>query len=210
MKVLLVNGSPHEHGCTDRALTEIKTTLAECGIDSEIYWIGKDAISGCTACLACKTLKKCAVNDRVNEFCALAQEFDGFVFGSPVYYAGANGSLVSFMDRAFYSARSAGLDCFSHKPAAAIASARRAGTTPTLDTINRFFGLYSMPIVTSTYWNEVHGGNADEVVLDGEGMKTMRNLARNMAWLLKLKEAGESAGIAPPELEKRPFTNFIR
>ncbi len=210
MKVLLVNGSPHADGCTNRALTEIQTVLLECGIDSEIYWIGKESIGGCTACLACKSIKKCAIDDKVNDFVNKAHDFDGFIFGSPVYYAGANGSLISFMDRVFYSARSAGLKCFDHKPAAAIASARRAGTTPTLDTVNRFFGLYSMPIITSTYWNEVHGGNALEVVEDGEGMRTMRNLARNMAWFLKLKAAGESAGITPPELEKRPYTNFIR
>lgn len=210
MKVLLINGSPNVNGSTDRALNEIAATLEECGIKAEKFWIGKEPIMGCTSCRGCKKLGKCVIQDRVNEFVELSRGFDGFIFGSPVYYAGANGALVSFMDRAFYSGRISGNDSFAFKPAAAVASARRAGTTPTLDQLNRFFAISSMPIITSTYWNEVHGNSPEEVEEDGEGLKTMRNLARNMAWFLKLKECGEKIGITPPELEKRPYTNFIR
>ena len=210
MKVLLVNGSPNKNGSTNRALTEIANTLKDCGIDSEIFWIGKEAISGCISCRGCKNLGKCAIDDIVNPFIDHAKDFDGFIFGSPVYYAGANGSLLAFMDRVFYSGKTSGKNIFANKPAAAVASARRAGTTPTLDAINRFFAISSMPIITSTYWNEVHGNSPEETEQDGEGLKTMRNLARNMAWFLKIKEAGERAGITPPELESRPYTNFIR
>ncbi len=210
MKILLINGSPNENGSTNRALTEIKNTLAELGAESEIFWIGKDAIKGCVSCRACKTIGKCSFDDKVNAFIEKAKEFDGFIFGSPVYYAGANGSLISFMDRAFYSSKLSGSGIFAYKPAAAVASARRAGTTPTLDQINRFFEISSMPIITSTYWNEVHGNTPEETEQDGEGLKTMRNLARNMVWFLQLKEAGEKAGITPPTLESKPYTNFIR
>ena len=150
------------------------------------------------------------MDDKVNEFSEYAKEFDGFVFGSPVYYSAPNGSLVSFMDRLFYSDKCAKKNNFQNKPAAAIASARRAGTTPTLDQINKYFAISSMPIITSTYWNEIHGNTADETELDAEGLRTMRNLARNMAWFLKIKKAGEKEGIAPPTLEYSPSTNFIR
>ena len=137
----------------------------------------------------------------------MAKEADGFIFASPVYYAAANGSLVAFMDRLFYSDKCGKVNNFAFKPAAAIASARRAGTTPTLDQLNRYFAISSMPIITSTYWNEVHGNEAEEVEQDLEGLRTMRNLARNMAWFLKMKEA---ANIPAPSLEYKPMTNFIR
>lgn len=210
MKVLLVNGSPHKNGCTYRALTEIQNTLTEYGIDSEIFHIGTDAISGCRGCKACIQLGKCVIDDIVNEFAKKAEDADGFIFGSPVYYAAANSSLTAFMDRLFYSDKCAKKNSFALKPAAAIASARRAGTTPTLDQLNRYFAISCMPIVTSTYWNEVHGNLAEEVEQDGEGLRTMRNLARNMAWLLKAKEAAVNAGLEPPKMEYKPSTNFIR
>ncbi len=210
MKVLLVNGSPKENGCTARALIEIRNTLKELGIESELFHIGKEPISGCLGCGACRTLGKCVIDDIVNEFCEKAADFDGFIFGSPVYYASANGALISFMDRAFYSDKCSKQNHFAFKPAAAIASARRAGTTPTIDEINKYFGISCMPIISSTYWNEVHGSNAEEVEKDEEGLRTMRNLARNMAWFLKLKENGERNGITPYKQEYKPYTNFIR
>ncbi len=208
MKVLLVNGSPNENGCTARALREIKDTLEACGVDAEIYNIGKEAIAGCRGCRACNKLGRCVIDDKVNEFAKLCEDADGFIFGSPVYYASANGALVAFMDRLFYSDKCAKKNSFAFKPAAAIASARRAGTTPTLDQLNKYFAISSMPIITSTYWNEVHGNAADEVEQDLEGLRTMRNLARNMAWFLKMKEAASDVKL--PEVEYKPMTNFIR
>ena len=210
MKVLLVNGSPKQDGCTARALYEISTILSEEGIDSEVFHIGTKPISGCRACLGCKTLAKCVLDDVVNTFIEKAENADGFIFGSPVYYAAANGSLVSFMDRVFYSDRCAKRNSFQFKPAAAVASARRAGTTPTLDQLNRYFSIASMPIITSTYWNEVHGNTALEVEEDGEGLRTMRNLARNMAYYLKMREIANNFGLKVPTLEYKPSTNFIR
>ena len=210
MKVILINGSPNENGCTRRALTEIENTLNECGVETEIFHIGTDAISGCLGCRGCRELGKCVIDDKVNEFVEKAQTADGFIFGSPVYYAGANGALTSFMDRVFYSDRCAKRNVFAFKPAAAVASARRAGTTPTLDQLNRYFSIASMPIVTSTYWNEVHGNLPSEVEQDGEGLRTMRNLARNMAWLLKLINLGRDSGMSLPKTEYKPSTNFIR
>lgn len=210
MKVLLVNGSPNEKGCTNRALLEVEKALNECGIETQIFNIGTEPIAGCLGCRACRELSKCVFDDKVNEFVSLAENADGFIFGSPVYYAGANGALTAFMDRVFYSDRCAKRKVFAFKPAAAVASARRAGTTPTLDQLNRYFQIASMPIVTSTYWNEVHGNLPEEVEQDSEGLRTMRNLGRNMAWLLKLIKLGEESGIPFPKIEYKPSTNFIR
>ena len=207
MKVLLVNGSPHENGCTARALKEIASTLAECGVESEMFHIGTAPIAGCTGCIACATLHKCRIDDVVNEFVEKAKEFDGFVFGSPVHYASAAGAFTAFMDRAFYSDKCGHNNNFETKPAAAIVSARRAGTTAALDQINKYFGISAMPIITSTYWNMVHGNTPEEVEQDLEGLRTMRNLARNMAWFLKMKEV---ADIPAPKYEYKPRTNFIR
>ena len=207
MKVLMVNGSPNKNGCTSRAIMEVCNTLSECGIESEIFNIGNDPIKGCQGCRACAKLGKCVFDDKVNQFAEMAKSADGFIFASPVYYAAANGSLVAFMDRLFYSDKCGKNNNFAFKPAAAIASARRAGTTPTLDQLNRYFAISSMPIITSTYWNEVHGNVAEDVEQDLEGLRTMRNLARNMAWFLKMKEA---ANIPAPSLEYKPMTNFIR
>lgn len=210
MKVILINGSPNENGCTRRALREVEDTLKECGIETEIFNIGTDAISGCLGCRGCRDLKKCVIDDKVNEFIDMAEKADGFVFGSPVYYAGANGALTSFMNRAFYADRCSKRNVFAFKPAAAVASARRAGTTPTLDQLNRYFEIASMPIVTSTYWNEVHGNLPEEVEQDGEGLRTMRNLARNMAWLLNIINLAKENGVPYPKTEYKPSTNFIR
>lgn len=206
MKVLLVNGSPNKAGCTYTALSEVAKTLNAEGIETEIFHIGNAPISGCKACRACKKLGKCVIDDLVNEFADKAQEADGFIFGSPVYYAAANGALVSFMDRLFFSAGKT----MRLKPAAAVASARRAGTTATLDIINKYFTICEMPIVSSRYWNMVHGSTPDDVLKDEEGLWTMRTLGRNMAYLLKAIGAAKKAGIPLPEREQGVFTNFIR
>ncbi len=208
MKVLLVNGSPHEKGCTYTALSEIAMQLKKEGIETEIYYIGTEAIHPCMACGACRKLGKCVFNDKVNEFVAKAAEFDGFVFGSPVHYASASGVIVPFMDRAFYSAFDKSV--FRHKPAAAVVSARRAGTTATLDQLNKYFGITEMPIISGRYWNMVHGNTPEQVQQDKEGMQNMRILAKNMAYFLKCKQAAAAAGILPPESEPVEITNFIR
>lgn len=209
MKVLLVNGSPHEKGCTYTALAEIAKSLNSEGIETEIFHIGSQPISGCRGCGACKKLKlgKCVVDDIVNIFAEKAKEADGFVFGSPVHYASMGGSLAAFMDRLFYSS---GKDTMRLKPAAAVASARRAGTTAALDVINKYFTVSEMPVVSSRYWNMVHGSTPDDVLKDEEGIATMRTLARNMAYLLKALDAAKQAGIPLPEQEPPVRTNFIR
>ena len=211
MKVLLVNGSPHQRGCTYIALSEVETALNDEGIKTDFYWIGNKPIGGCIGCFQCTKKHKCVFDDTVNEFTALAADYDGFIFGSPVYYSGINGSLMSFMDRIFFSASAQEPHPFRFKPAAAVVSARRAGTTSALDQMNKYFSHQQMPIVTSRYWNMVHGNTPEEVKQDEEGMQVMRYLGRNMAWILKLKEAGKEAGIKmPKQEEKRKSTNFIR
>ncbi len=211
MKVLLVNGSPHKSGCTNRALEEITKTLKSEEIEAEIYHIGVKPIAGCMGCRACVKLGHCCIDDNVNAFVEKAKDFDGFIFGSPVHYAAAAGAITSFMDRVFFSAFCSGNGkAFLHKPAAAVASARRAGTTATLDQLNKYFTISQMPIISGRYWNMVHGAEAAEVEQDLEGLQNMRILARNMAWHLKCREAAEKAGIIPPQDEAVTFTNFIR
>ena len=209
MKVLLVNGSPHKHGCTNVALEEIVKTLKEEGVESEIYHIGNKPISGCMGCYSCYKTGKCVIDDCVNEFVEKAKNFDGYVFGSPVHFAAISGAMTSFMDRVFYSFAKY-KEVFIHKPAAAIVSARRAGTTAALDQLNKYFTITQMPIISGRYWNMVHGETAEEVKQDLEGLQNMRVLARNMAWHLKCQEAGKKAGIPIPKEEKKIFTNFIR
>ena len=212
MKVLLVNGSPNRTGCTYTALAEIADILQKEGVESEIFWIGNKPIAGCIACHSCERTGRCFVkNDKVEEFLTLARQADGFIFGSPVYYASANGSLTAFMDRAFIS-ELVGNDnrAFYLKPAAAVVSARRAGTTSTFDQLNKYFTLHQMPVISSVYWNMVHGDTPDEVRQDKEGLWTMRVLARNMAYFLRCKEVADNAGIALPEQETPVFTNFIK
>lgn len=209
MKVLLVNGSPHKEGCTYTALTEVATALEKEGIGTEIFWIGNQPIGGCVACRACKKgTGRCAFDPEgaVNTFLAKASEFDGFIFGTPVHYAAAAGSMTSFMDRVFYS----GAGQFYLKPAGVVISARRGGTTATWDQMNKYMGIAQMPIISTKYWNMVHGNTPDEVKQDLEGMQTMRVLGRNMAWFLKCKAAGEAAGVPLPEKETPVMTNFIR
>ena len=210
MKVLLVNGSPHKEGCTYTALSEVASALSAKGVDSDVFWIGTRPLSGCIACKACIEKKYCVFDDKVNEFLKLAGDYDGFVFGTPVHWAGASGAITSFLDRAFYADLNGGGGRFLLKPAAAVMSARRAGTTATWDQLNKYFGLMQMPIITSRYWNMVHGAKPEDVQQDAEGMQTMRILGNNMAYFLQCKEAGRKAGIAPPEQEPFVFTNFIR
>lgn len=211
MKVLLVNGSPHKEGCTYTALTEVEKSLNKEGIETDIFWIGNKPISGCIACKACVKLKKCVFNnDKVNEFIEIAKDYDGFIFGTPVHWAAASGAIISFLDRVFYADSCGGRKSFYLKPAATVISARRAGTTATFDQINKYFGILQMPIITSQYWNMVHGAKPEEVKQDLEGMQTMRTLGRNMAFFLKCKEAGIKAGVKLLEVEPTVFTNFIR
>ena len=210
MKVLLVNGSPHNKGCTYTALTEVAKTLNDEGIHTEIFWIGTKPLAGCIACMKCIETGLCAFNDNVNEFLDIAKDFDGFIFGSPVHYAAASGAITSFMDRVFYADMLGGNQSFYLKPAAAVISARRAGTTATFDQLNKYFTISQMPVISSRYWNMVHGATAEDVKKDLEGLQTMRVLARNMAWFLKCKEAGTKVGVQLPMLEETIYTNFIR
>lgn len=210
MRVLLVNGSPRAKGCTFTTLEEVSNTLNEEGIETEIFQIGTKPLSGCIACGNCRKTGRCVFNDRVNEFLEIAGDFDGFVFGSPVHYASADGAITSFMDRTFYADVGSGKQSFYLKPAAAIVSARRAGTTAALDQLNKYFMISQMPVISSRYWNMVHGNSPEDVKKDLEGMQIMRTLGRNMAWFLKCKEAGIKAGLSFPEREETVFTNFIR
>lgn len=210
MKVLLVNGSPHEKGCTYTALTEIAAQLEKEGVGAEIFQIGVRSLVPCMACRKCAELGKCVIDDRVNEFVEKAAGFDGYVFGSPVHYAAESGVITPFLDRAFYSESAGKRNVFRMKPAAAVVCARRAGTTAALDQLNKYFQTSEMPVVSGRYWNMVHGNTPDEVRQDKEGMQNMRILAKNMAYLLKCKDAAAKAGITPPEREPVERTNFIR
>lgn len=210
MKVLLVNGSPHEHGCTYAALAEVAETLREEGVEADFFWIGNKPIAGCAGCGNCGRTGNCVFDDNVNRFLEMAAEYDGYIFGSPVHYAAMSGGMTSFMDRAFYTDLCGRKRTFYLKPAAAVVSARRAGTTAALDQMNKYFMISQMPVISSQYWNMVHGARPEEVKEDGEGLQIMRTLARNMAWFLKCKEAGEKMGVPMPKTERRVSTNFIR
>ncbi|MBU5477866.1 flavodoxin family protein [Eubacterium sp. MSJ-13] len=210
MKVLLTNGSPHKEGCTYTALSEVAASLNKQGIDTDILWIGNKALSGCIACKKCVEKNQCVFDDKVNEFLNMAEDYDGFVFGTPVHWGGASGSITSFMDRVFYADLCGGGNRFLLKPAAVVTSARRAGTTATWDQLNKYFGLMQMPIIASRYWNMVHGATPEQVKQDLEGLQVMRVLGNNMAYFLRCKEAAEKMGIEIPEQEPMVFTNFIR
>ena len=207
MKVLLINGSPNKNGCTYTALSEIEKELNKANIETEIFHIGTKPVRGCTACGKCSNNRCIFDDDIVNTALEKCENIDGCIVGSPVYYASANGAVVSLLDRMFYS----GGRLLKYKPAAAIVSARRAGTTAAFDVLNKYFTISSMPVVSSQYWNMVHGSSAEDVKKDLEGLQIMRTLGRNMAWLLKCIEAGKEKGInIPKSEEKREFTNFIR
>ncbi len=206
MKVLLINGSPHENGCTYTALREVADTLEEQEIETEILHLGTQPMQGCIACGTCRETGKCVFEDLVNEVAGQADSLDGLIIGSPVYYAAPNGELCAFLDRLFYS----GGGHFAGKPGAAVVSCRRGGATAAFDRLNKYFAISSMPIVTSQYWNQVHGNTPEEVRQDAEGLQTMRTLGINMAWLLKSIQAGKKAGIPAPVYEDKIGTNFIR
>ncbi len=209
MKVLLINGSPNKERCTYTALREVADALEAEGVDCEFAWVGRDAVRGCLGCGACsrKGEGRCVFNDDVaNGIIEQAKAADGIVVGTPVFYAGANGALLALLDRVFMAAASE----LKFKPAAAIASARRAGTTPAIDQVNKYFQFNCMPLVSSNYWPMVHGSCAEDVERDEEGLQIMRTLGRNMAWMLKSIEAARAEGIEAPTLEPKVKTNFIR
>ncbi|NCC15430.1 MAG: flavodoxin family protein [Clostridia bacterium] len=210
MKVLMVNGSSNLKGCTFTALTEVGKALEKQGIEYEIFQLGAKPIRDCIGCGKCQEGKCIFNDDDVNKFVEMAQEADGFVFGSPVYYAHPSGRLLSFLDRAFYCSVSAQKNPFHFKPSAAVLSARRAGTTASFDVINKYFTISMMPIVAASYWNMVHGNSSEEVLQDLEGLQTMRNIGANMAWMLKNIACGKEHGIARPEVDRSQRTNFIR
>ena len=209
MKVVLINGSPHEKGCTYTALKEVADTLQNEGIDAEIVHIGKDPIAGCTACGYCSRTgeNRCVINDRVNQILEKLETADGLVVGSPVYYASPNGSLISLLDRLFLAGAQS---IMALKPGAAVTSARRAGTTSALEVIQKYFTISQMPVVSSNYWPMVHGSSPQEVAQDKEGLQIMRILGRNMAWMLSCIQAGEKAGVKKPQAEEKIKTSFIR
>lgn len=208
MKVLLINGSPRPKGCTFTALSEVSKALQKEGIEAEIIQAGPGAIRDCIGCGKCREMDNRCVfdDDMVNEIIEKAKSADGFVFGSPVYYAHPSGRILSLLDRLFY----AGGKAFAYKPGAAVVSARRAGTTASLDVLNKYFTINRMPVISSRYWNMVHGNTPEEVMQDAEGLQVMETLGLNMAWILKCIEAGQKAGVNHPEWQAPIYTNFIR
>ena len=206
MKVLMINGSPRQYGCTYTALKEVSDKLNSHGIETEFVYLGTQAVHGCIACGSCYQSGKCVFDDKVNEILEKAAEYDGVVVGSPVYYSGPNGTLCAFLDRLFYCSRGR----FANKFAAAVVSCRRMGNTSSLDRLNKYFQISKMHIVSSQYWNGVHGNTPEEVKQDKEGLQIMRTLGENMAWLIKIADAGKKAGIPMPQYEKGVGTNFIR
>lgn len=207
MKVLLVNGSPHKNGCTNAALEVVAGELEKCGLSAEIFWCGNKPILGCLGCGKCKANHRCwHSEDTVNAFLEKAEGADGFVFGTPIHFAGPSGFIKPFMDRAFCSKSS----MYSNKPAATVVSCRRGGATAGFDDLNKYYGISNMPTVPSIYWNQVHGNKPEEIFQDEEGMQTMRRLGQNMAWLLKCIDAGRKAGVELPYDEPAVKTNFIR
>lgn len=206
MKVLLLNGSPNANGCTFTALSEVEKVLWNHDIETKLFQIGKKPVAGCIACRKCKEGAPCIFDDGVNELAARLDEFDAIVVGAPVYYAGPAGQATAFLDRLFYSAGKK----LKGKPGAAVVSCRRGGASAAFDRLNKYFSINSMPIVTSQYWNQVHGNTPEEVLQDKEGLQTMRTLGENMAWLLRCIEAGKAAGVPAPNYEAPLHTNFIR
>lgn len=205
MKVLLINGSPNEYGCTFTALSEVARTLQKYGIETELLYLGKKPIAGCIACNKCGESGMCVFQDQVNEVLDRLDTIDAIVAGSPVYYAGPAGQLTAFLDRLFYSAG----DRMAGKLGASVVSCRRGGASAAFDRLNKYFTISNMPVVSSQYWNQVHGFTPEDVRRDGEGLQTMRTLGENMAWLLNCIEAGREKGIGLPRYEPRIATHFI-
>ena len=200
-KILLINGSPHEKGCTYTALTEVAKSLHACGLETELCWIGAQPVAGCIACGKCYGTGRCVFDDKVNDLLSRANEFDGMVVGSPVYYAGPAGQLCAFLDRLFYASRG----CWSGKVGAAVVSCRRGGATAAFDRLNKYFSISRMPIATSQYWNQIHGNTPEQAMQDLEGLQIMRTLGRNIAWLV-----ASTKNVPQPEREPQVSTNFIR
>ena len=206
MKVLLINGSTNEAGCTYTALSEVAETLHKNEVETELLQIGKKPVAGCIACGKCHTSGKCIFDDQVNRILERIEEFDGIVVGSPVYYSGPSGQVCALLDRLFFSSGGR----MEGKVAATVVSCRRGGASAAFDRLNKYFSISNMRIATSQYWNQVHGFSPEDVRRDEEGLQTMRTLGQNIAWMIKLKKAGEAAGVAAPEYEKKIATNFIR
>lgn len=206
-KILLINGSPHEKGCTYTALKEVEDKLQELGVESEILWLGVSPMQDCISCGKCSEIGKCVFDDLVNKTAASWSEFDGMVVGSPVYYGGPNGRVTSFLDRLMFSM---GSDKFAGKIASAVVSCRRGGASAAFERLNMYFQMTNMVVATSQYWNQVHGFTPDDVVKDAEGLQTMRTLAENIAWLLKNINAGKQNGVEKPTYEPFTPTHFIR
>lgn len=204
MKVLFINGSPHMAGCTYTALKHIAKVLHEREIETEIFHIGNAPIGGCMACGRCQNTGRCVMKDRVNDAIRKAENADGLILGSPVYFASPNGSMTAFLDRMFNAGN------FYHKPAAVVASARRGGCTASLDVLLKYPTYQQMPVISGDYWPMVHGNTPEEVMEDREGLFTLETIGRNMAWLLKCIEVGKKNNILPETVEKTIWTNFIR
>lgn len=205
-KVLLINGSPNKHGCTDAALQEVADTLNKNGVDSEILWLGKKPMQDCIACFKCQETGKCVFGDLVVEIAERMDVFDGLIVGSPVYYGGPNGRLTSFLDRFFFSVDKKKI---AGKLAASVVSCRRGGASASFERLNQYFLMTNMHVVSSQYWNQVHGYTAEDAKRDLEGMQTMRTLAQNMAYLLKAQKIASDAGIEQPRYEETIYTNFM-
>ena len=205
-KVLLINGSPHEFGCTYTALKEVADTLEKNGVETEILYLGTKPVAGCIACGKCGQTGRCVFDDQVNRVLDKLDEYSGIVVGSPVYFAGPTGQICAFLDRLFYcgGGRMAG------KIAASVVSCRRGGASASFDRLNKYFSISNMHVAGSQYWNQIHGKTPAQAVKDLEGLQTMRTLGQNIAWLIKSIEAGEAAGLAAPEYEKTQITNFIQ
>ena len=205
-KVLMINGSPHEKGCTYTALKEVADTLEKNGVETEFLYLGMKPVAGCIACRNCIKTGHCAFDDQVNRVLDKLDEYSGIVVGSPVYFAGPSGQLCAFLDRLFFSSG----DKMEGKIAASVVSCRRGGASAAFDRLNKYFTISNMHIAGSQYWNQIHGNSPEQAVQDLEGMQTMRTLGQNIAWLIKSVEAGKAAGVAAPEHEKPIKTNFVR
>ena len=206
MKVLLINGSPNEHGCIDTAMNELAESLRKNDVEAELLWLSKKPMQDCIACFKCQSTGECVFKDLVNETAARMDGFDAMVVGSPVYYGGPNGRLTSFLDRLFFSTPE---DKFTGKLAAAVVSCRRGGASAAFERLNMYFQMLNMHVVSSQYWNQVHGFSPEDVKKDLEGLQTMRTLGQNMAYLLKAQKTASAAGIAQPMLEETVYSNFI-
>lgn len=205
MKVLLLNGSPNKNGSTNKALEIISDKLNENGIETSIFWIGNKSVSGCIGCGTCKNTNQCFINDKVNEFLALAKSYDGFIFGSSVHFSSPTGFIIPFLDRVFYGPKK---NVFRLKPFSSVVCSRRGGSSSSLDILNKYASFAEMIVVSSNYWNMIYGSNKDDITKDLEGVQTLNVLANNMTYILKLIENGNKNKIIKPQVEDKIYTNF--